>query len=102
MAKILEILADKQDVQEKLRAEIAEARNGQDIGYDQLIELPYLDAVCRETLRLSAFAITLSMCVLTPHPADTHQRRPRGESEYPLISVLSLLLNTATSVPPVT
>lgn len=52
LAKILEILADRQDVQEKLRAEIMEARNGQDIGYDQLTELPYLDAICRETIRL--------------------------------------------------
>lgn len=52
LARILHILAEKQDVQDKLRAEIVEARNGQDIGYDQLVELPYLDAVCRETLRL--------------------------------------------------
>lgn len=59
LAKILDILADKQDIQDKLRAEIVEARNGQDIGYDQLVELPYLDAVCRETLRLYAFSIAL-------------------------------------------
>lgn len=52
LARILDILADRQDVQDKLRAEITEARNGQDIGYDQLIELPYLDAICRETIRL--------------------------------------------------
>lgn len=52
LARILDILADRQDVQDKLRAEIIEARNGQDIGYDQLIELPYLDAICRETIRL--------------------------------------------------
>jgi len=27
-------------------------RGGEDLDYDQLVTLPYLDAVCRETLRL--------------------------------------------------
>lgn len=42
------------DVQEQLRAELVEAREryGQDIPYDELSQLPILDAVCRETLRL--------------------------------------------------
>ena len=43
------------DVQEKLRAEVLEARalnGGQDLEYDELVALPYLDAICRETLRL--------------------------------------------------
>ena len=52
LARCLEILAHRQDVQEKLRQEIVSARKGQDIPYDQLADLPYLDAVCRETLRL--------------------------------------------------
>lgn len=52
LAHILHLLAEHPDVQTKLRAEILEAGNGQEIGYDQLVELPYLDAVCRETLRL--------------------------------------------------
>lgn len=52
LARLLQILAHNPDAQEKLRKEIIEARNRQDISYDQLVELPYLDAVCRETLRL--------------------------------------------------
>lgn len=48
----LSILAEHPDVQEKLRKEIIEASNGEDLGYDTLVSLPYLDAVCRETLRL--------------------------------------------------
>ena len=52
LARTLQLLADNQDVQDRLRAEIAEARNGQDLSYDDLVDLPYLDAVCRETLRL--------------------------------------------------
>ncbi|PSR73438.1 hypothetical protein PHLCEN_2v10730 [Hermanssonia centrifuga] len=51
-ARILHLLAQHPDVQDKLREEITTARKGQDIPYDQLIELPYLDAVCRETLRV--------------------------------------------------
>ncbi|KAI0648564.1 cytochrome P450 [Trametes meyenii] len=49
---ILSLLAEHPDVQEKLRKEILEASNGEDLDYDALVSLPYLDAVCRETLRL--------------------------------------------------
>ena len=52
LARTLQLLAEHPDVQEKLRREIVDARNGQDIEYDELVELPYLDAVCRETLRV--------------------------------------------------
>lgn len=67
----LEHLSKRQDVQSRLRQEIREARNawkekqlqesgGQDdedeslgdLGYDTLMALPLLDAVCRETLRV--------------------------------------------------
>lgn len=43
-----------QDVQDKLRKEIQEAKDaeGADLPYDRLMSLPYLDAICRETLRL--------------------------------------------------
>ena len=49
---ILQLLAQHIDVQDKLRAEILEASNGGDVDYDTLVSLPYLDAVCRETLRM--------------------------------------------------
>ena len=54
LSRVVHILAERPDVQEKLRAEIAGARTalGEDIPYDDLLRLPYLDAVCRETLRL--------------------------------------------------
>ena len=53
LSRTLWILAQRQDAQEKLRLEIREARKGKgDFGYDDLTNLPYLDAVCRETLRL--------------------------------------------------
>jgi cytochrome P450 len=47
------MLALRPDVQEKLREELANVRAGDgQLGYDDLNELKYLDAVCRETLRL--------------------------------------------------
>lgn len=56
IARILQILAEKGDVQTRLREEIVQAveANGTDdtIEFDKLIALPYLEAVCRETLRL--------------------------------------------------
>ena len=53
LARTLFLLAHNQDVQEKLRREVTEARvKYGDLSYDELVALPYLDAVCRETLRL--------------------------------------------------
>ncbi|OBZ67576.1 hypothetical protein A0H81_12405 [Grifola frondosa] len=54
LSLILQLLAEHSDVQNRVRKEILEASNGGDLPYDELIELPYLDAVCRETLRLRA------------------------------------------------
>lgn len=54
LSRILWLLADHQHVQDKLREEIREAKqqHGRDLVYDDLVALPYMDAVCRETLRL--------------------------------------------------
>ena len=51
---IFHLLAQHPEAQEKLRAEVLEARGDEhaDIPYDDLVKLPYMDAVCRETLRL--------------------------------------------------
>ncbi|KAI0761495.1 cytochrome P450 [Trametes elegans] len=54
LTRILQVLAEHPAAQDKLRAEVSEARCGNDIAYDALDKLPYLDAVCRETLRLYA------------------------------------------------
>ncbi|THG93595.1 hypothetical protein EW026_g7680 [Hermanssonia centrifuga] len=57
LARIFDLLAQHQHVQDKLRQEILESCDSEDgtftdLSYDKLVELPYLDAVCRETLRL--------------------------------------------------
>ncbi len=66
LAITLQLLSEHLDVQERLRQEILDASQGQDLDYDALVSLPYLDAVCRESLRL---------CVLQAHafrPTLTH------------------------------
>ncbi|KAI0056915.1 cytochrome P450 [Artomyces pyxidatus] len=54
LARLTQVLSQHEDVQERLRQELNAAveSSGGELGYDELIELPYLDAVCRETLRL--------------------------------------------------
>ena len=54
LGRILFLLSIHQDVQNKLRQEIVEARKLGDLSYDELVALPYLEAVCRETLRVYA------------------------------------------------
>ena len=51
VARILDVLSRNPDAQETLRREIQAAR-ADNLSYDDLNTLPYLDAVCRETLRL--------------------------------------------------
>ncbi|EJF59821.1 cytochrome P450 [Dichomitus squalens] len=54
LAVTLSLLAQHPEVQEKLRNEILEAHKGDVFDYDMLVSLPYLDAVCRESLRVHA------------------------------------------------
>ncbi|KAK7038693.1 hypothetical protein VNI00_010577 [Paramarasmius palmivorus] len=54
LSRTLYLLASNPLVQTRLRKELAAAlqENDGDLAYDQLMSLPYLEAVCRETLRL--------------------------------------------------
>jgi cytochrome P450 len=55
LSRTLSILAAHPEVQDRVRQEILDAlekNEGQDLSYDELVSLPFLDAVCRETLRL--------------------------------------------------
>ncbi|KAJ2929646.1 hypothetical protein H1R20_g7436, partial [Candolleomyces eurysporus] len=54
LSRILHILSLHPEVQDRLRQEIREARSkaGGDLDYETLSSLPYMDAVCRETLRV--------------------------------------------------
>ena len=58
ISRILWLLAEHQDVQDKLRQELKIARDsGKVIDYDYLHNLPYLEAVCRETMRVYVLII---------------------------------------------
>ena len=56
IARLLQILSERQDVQDKLRGELFEAlgsdNDNETMDFDKLMELPYLEAVCRETFRV--------------------------------------------------
>jgi cytochrome P450 len=54
VGRILDMLANHPRVQVKLREEVREyfEASSDDSCYDGLLELPYLDAVVRETLRV--------------------------------------------------
>ncbi|KAI0667376.1 cytochrome P450 [Trametes maxima] len=71
---ILERLAENLGVQEKLREEVCTTKRryeSEDVPYDELMSLPYLDAVCRETLRVSV-------------PAQLRIREARADCVLPL------------------
>lgn len=61
LSRTFHLLAIHQDMQDRLRAEINEAKKqqGANLSYDQLVGLPYLDALCRESLRLQVFVFLL-------------------------------------------
>lgn len=67
LARILHLLALHQDVQDKLRVELRDAYEnfGAQPDHDVLVSLPYLDAVCRETLRLCVHYDFRGDCMLT-------------------------------------
>ena len=50
LSRLLVVLAQNHEVQDKLREEVV--RSGENLNYDMITGLPYLDAICRETLRL--------------------------------------------------
>ncbi|KAH9933808.1 cytochrome P450 [Fomitopsis serialis] len=52
LSRMLQTLAEHTDVQDKLRQELLETGAAHGMSYEQLNQLPYLDAVCRESLRL--------------------------------------------------
>ncbi|KAJ8488429.1 hypothetical protein ONZ51_g3565 [Trametes cubensis] len=73
LSRVFHLLAGKPEVQDKLRAEIIEACNGESLSHDDLIKLPFLDAVCRETLRLYA-------------PVEFTSREVAQDAKLPLLS----------------
>lgn len=61
LARIFDLLSQNQDVQDRVREEVTAAyeEHGNILDYETLTALPWLDAVCRETLRLYPSVPTL-------------------------------------------
>ena len=57
LSRTLYLLSIHQDAQRRLRQEVLEAMKYGDLAYDRLEALRYLDAVCRETMRLYVFDV---------------------------------------------
>ncbi|KAI0247114.1 cytochrome P450, partial [Lactifluus subvellereus] len=61
LSRILQVLSLYPDAQNKLREELKEAcEDNEELTYDRLVSLPYLEAVCRETLRLYVTSLSSS------------------------------------------
>ncbi|PCH42156.1 cytochrome P450 [Wolfiporia cocos MD-104 SS10] len=69
LSNVIDRLTERSDIQTKLREEVTKAFHDGDLEYDQLVQLPYLDAVCRETLRLAPSPA--GFCSLTPSTRPT-------------------------------
>ena len=88
ISRSLWILAQRQDVQDKLCSEMRNARMEKgdgDLTYDELVALPYLDAVCKETLRVSVCLFFPSQPLLNV-VLDIHQSTIALECELCLLS----------------
>ncbi|KAJ7475709.1 cytochrome P450 [Mycena latifolia] len=107
LSRTLHLLAQHQDVQEKLRQELRSAQmDGVDPSYDNLVSLEYLDAICRETLRLYPSAsfiartarkdvvLTTSAPITTVDGATTTDIPIPAETEM-IISILAANRNSA-------
>ncbi|KAH9941100.1 cytochrome P450 [Epithele typhae] len=109
LSRILWLLAAHPDVQTRLRAELVEAQGGAraraDVPYDDLVKLPYLDAVCRETLRVYAPVLFVSRAAaedtVIPLSAPAPTRDGGAMSEIPVArGTTVLLLLQASNVNP--
>jgi cytochrome P450 len=102
LCRIFWLLARHQDIQDKLRAEIREARqNFEEPNYDQLNALPYLDGVIRETLRLYVLVHAgLTNCSLSLHfrypPGPVMGRECRKDTMLPLSKPIKTVDGTYT------
>lgn len=74
LSRILQLLAERPDVQEKLRQELFGAGAAEGLTYDELNRLQLLDSICRETLRVYVPSACCYLCIglsFTSYPPVT-------------------------------
>ncbi|KAK6964736.1 cytochrome P450 [Favolaschia claudopus] len=89
--RIIHVLALNPEVQTKLRAEIMQTKEL--MSYDDLVGLPYLDAVVRETLRLYPPVTGMTRTSTQPHTLPLSPTHHRGTEIY--ISIIGVNRNEA-------
>lgn len=88
LSRILYTLAEHPEVQEKLRQEIKEAHTEDgNMEYDKLMTLPYLEAVCRETLRVYV-TISSLWCSMLRSAMAVHSQSCAGRHDVQDVSIL--------------
>ncbi|KAH9003662.1 cytochrome P450 [Lactarius hatsudake] len=67
LSRVLHLLSLRPDVQDKLREEFRNACHGnEELTHDHLVSLPFLEAVCRETLRLQVDGLCALSDIVLP------------------------------------
>lgn len=85
LSRLLHNLAMRQDVQQKLREEVIEARlNYGDMDWDQLNSLPYMEAVVKEVFRRYVPAVTFRTSLTGS--LDSHRYPSSRERQFETIN----------------
>ena len=79
MSGCMYFLARNQDIQERLFLEIKDANLDQDLEYNTIMNLPYLDMVLRETMRHTAFTDGRWVCSKDYQVPGTNVTIPKGQ-----------------------
>ncbi|KAF9533505.1 cytochrome P450 [Crepidotus variabilis] len=95
---ILFLLAEHQDVQKNIREEVWTAFEGKEqLSYDELNDLAYLDALCRETLRLyppvPVIARTTRQDIVLPISAAIQGSDRREISQIPIENNTNVIIS---------
>ncbi|KZV66201.1 cytochrome P450 [Peniophora sp. CONT] len=88
LSRILHLLTLRPDLQDKLRDELVHAQSeagSEELAYEVLMELPFLDAVCKEMLRLYA-------------PLPFRGRRSLKDTTIPLVDGTSVHVPADTEI----
>lgn len=99
LSRTLYLLSQHPDVQDRLRQEIIEAKEhngGEDLSYDTLVSLPYLDAICRETLRVWVCNDYYLIFLVVDTSLGTRPSLRPIECTSSQVSLFALLLITST------
>ncbi|TFK29213.1 cytochrome P450 [Coprinopsis marcescibilis] len=102
LSRILQLLAENPEIQTRARKEIISAKQMHgELLYDELVQLPYLDAICRESLRLYP-PVSIIVRVATQDavlPLSRPITSPSGEkiSEVTVPSGTQIILGAASS-----